>query len=73
MNIIINLISLFLKLTMYSLFSITILLFIFLLLSSNKIIGGKLCLICFILFILFIYLILYEKNISNKKIIYNNN
>ena len=70
MKMIINLMSLILKLSMYSLFSITILLFIFLLLSSNKIVGGNLCILCFVLFV---YLILYEKYRSNKKIIYNNN
>ena len=70
MKIITNFISLILKFTMYSLYFITVLLFILLILSSDRIIGGNLCLVCFILFI---YLVLYEKNISNKKIIYNNN
>ena len=52
-----NILLLFLKFSMYSLFTIVALLFFFLLLSSNKIIGGNLCIVCFIIFV---YLVLCE-------------
>ena len=76
MQIVIDLISNSLKLSMYTLFLIVILLFVFLITSSNKIVGGNICLTCFIIVIYFIIYDNYIKkdnNIKKKNIIYSNN